>query len=224
MPVASNYEFLLKKVRELALKAGRDPNEIKLIAVTKTWPLEHVMPAYEAGCRLFGENRVDEALAKMEQAPNDLQWHLIGTLQSKKVNKTIGKFALIHAVDSVKLAEKISAASLREGVVTSILLQANTSLEESKHGLTPHEWKISFSQVKKLEGLSIQGFMTMAPLTDDETVIRECFSQLRRLRDEIQTSEKCKLPELSMGMSNDYPIAIEEGATILRIGSSIFGA
>ncbi|MGA8165564.1 MAG: YggS family pyridoxal phosphate-dependent enzyme [Waddliaceae bacterium] len=218
MSVADRYCHLLESIQEIALKCGRDPKEIALIAVTKGHSLDDVMPAYEAGCRDFGENRLQEGLGKIAEAPQDLHWHLIGTLQKKKVSKAIGPFALIHSVDTWELAQKISQQSEKRGVVTPVLLQANTSGEEAKHGLSSEGWKLIFDDVKKLPGIVVQGWMTMAPFVDDENLIGRTFSRLRELRDELQPTG-----HLSMGMTHDYPIAIAEGATLLRIGTAIFG-
>lgn len=211
-----NYNSILKEIQSLA------SHKVTLVTVSKKRPLDSILEAYHQGCRDFGENRVDEALDKIDKAPNDIRWHFIGTLQTKKVPKVIGKFSLIHSVDSFKLAEKISICSQNQGVKTPILLQANTSGESSKHGLTPSEWKECFTELLNCDGIVIQGLMTMAPFTDDEQVLRRCFRGLKALRDELQ--EKChySLEHLSMGMSNDYPIAIQEGATLVRIGTSIY--
>ena len=220
MGVAARYRALQEEIAELARVAGRSPSEITLVAVSKTYPLDHVLPAYETGCRDFGENRVQEALQKMEDGPPDLRWHLIGTLQENKVRKVIGRFALIHSVDSIKLAKRLAEVSSELGVETRVLLQVNSSGESTKHGWTEKALKNDFERVAGLAGLRVEGLMTMAPFTDDKERIRSCFRGLRRLRDTLDPS----LPHLSMGMTQDYPIAIEEGATILRIGSKLFGA
>ncbi|MCP5507310.1 MAG: YggS family pyridoxal phosphate-dependent enzyme [Chlamydiales bacterium] len=217
MTVFDQYHHLLKHIRDHAVQCGREPDEITLIGVTKNHPWEHVHPAYQAGCRDFGENKVQEALSKMEEAADDLRWHLIGTLQKNKVRKVIGKFALIHSVDSVDLAKKLSECSVEAGVTTAILLEVNSSGEASKHGFSLDEVEEAYQRVKMFPNLDVQGLMTMAPFTKDEHVIRSCFRSLRELRDAYG------FKHLSMGMSNDYPIAIEEGATLLRIGTQIFG-
>ncbi len=217
------YSKLIQDIREKAIQSGRNPQEITLIAVTKTHPWERVLPVYEAGCRQFGENRVQEALPKIEQAPSDSRWHLIGTLQKNKVRKVIGQFSLIHSVDSFDLAEKIASVSKELGVTTHILLQANTSMEETKHGFTIDEWRPYIPKILALPALSVDGLMTIGPNSDDKDKIRMSFTALRHFRDEIQAEYHVKLPHLSMGMSQDYPIAIEEGATLLRIGTLIFG-
>jgi pyridoxal phosphate enzyme (YggS family) len=188
------------------------PKNVKLVAVTKNVPVEDISLVYELGCRDFGENRVQDALPKIEELPPDIRWHFIGTLQKNKVKKVVGNFALIHSVDSVELAQEIS----KQGIDTSILLQVNTSGEESKQGFTEDEFRRDLAMIQKMPYIQVKGLMTMAPLTEDVDQIRMCFRRLRELRDELG------LKELSMGMSHDYKIAIEEGATIVRIGSAIF--
>jgi pyridoxal phosphate enzyme (YggS family) len=218
----SRYALLRSHVDSVAKQCGRNPSEITIVAVSKQQPWERAREAYDAGCRDFGENRVPEALEKQEKAPPDVNWHFIGTLQKNKVKKVVGKFALVHSVDRPELASYISSLSVEAGVATRLLLQANTSGELSKHGLAPEEWMSAFQEIKNLPNVHIEGLMTMAPLTDDETVISETFANLRMLRDEIQQKFDFRMPHLSMGMSQDYPIAIKEGATLLRIGSAIF--
>lgn len=185
----------------------------KLVVVTKNQPISKVLEVYQAGCRDFGENRIQEALLKIGEVPADVHWHFIGTLQKNKVNKAIGKFALIHSVDSYALAEKISQSG-----GAKILLQVNTSGEVSKHGLSIEEWRPSLESLFSLPNLQIEGLMTMAPLTEDTAIIRQTFRKLRLFAEEL------KLPELSMGMSHDFEIALEEGATLVRIGSALFNA
>lgn len=188
-----------------------------MIAVSKTYSVDAVREVYGAGCRDFGESRVQEALPKIELGASDLRWHLIGTLQANKVRKVVGKFCLIHAVDSLELARKISSCSQEMGIESQVLLQVNTSGETSKRGLSAGQWEPHLNEVMALPNLQVEGLMTMAPLTEDEQVVRECFRRLRQFRDQL------RLRHLSMGMSHDYPIAIEEGATLLRIGTVIFG-
>jgi len=225
MSVTDNYKKLLNEIQQEAINCGRDPSKITLLAVTKTHPLSHVMPAYDTGCRDFGENKVQEALQKIPEAPDDIRWHLIGTLQKNKVRKVIGKFHLIHSVDSLELAQKISQCSEEEGTATNVLLQVNASGEETKHGFTPGELQEGIAELIESKGIAIKGLMTMAPFVEDEIVIRDCFRKLRELRDNLQSKAggRAELNELSMGMTHDYSIAIEEGATILRIGTAIFG-
>lgn len=220
----NNYQLIQDEMAATAIKCGRNPTEITLVAVTKqvNWPTASIL--YDQGQRNFGENRVPDALQKQIEAPPNCRWHFIGNLQNNKVRKAIGKFSLIHSVDSLELAKKISEVSLEEGVVTPILLQANTSGEIAKNGLTSAQWKNCYSEILALKGISVEGLMTMAPLTDNENIIRDCFGNLRKLRGELKSmaNGQVLLQHLSMGMSNDYKIAIEEGATLLRIGTALF--
>lgn len=219
MTVYQSYCELKENIRQIAQKWGRNPDDITLVAVSKGYTWDVVQPAYEAGCRDFGESRLQEALTKMDQAPTDIRWHYIGPLQKNKVRKVVESFSLIHSVDSIELLQKISACSQELGVVTRLLLEANTSGESSKHGLSPEEWKVEYPKMIQLKGISIEGLMTMAPLVEDEAIIRHCFGRLYELREELFRSS---LPQLSMGMTHDYPIAIEKGATLLRIGTALF--
>jgi len=224
MSVGKNLKTLVDKIATAAEHSGRRPEDILLVAVSKGRSVEEVKEAYWAGCRDFGENRVQEALEKMEEAPSDIRWHFIGKLQKNKVNKVVGRFVLIHSVDSLELAARISRVSEEQGVKTAILLETNTSGEETKSGLTPEQWERVFSDVLALKGIEVDGLMTMAPLTEDESVIRRCFSELRLLRERLQQMAKNRadLSTLSMGMTNDFPVAIQEGATLIRIGTAIF--
>lgn len=213
-----NYQALLEEIAALARQSGRDPNEIGLVAVSKEVPLDKLKKTYADGCRDFAENRLPEALQKQEKLPSDISWHWIGRLQKNKVRIVVGHFALIHSVGSLELAEKIAAAG-----PARILVQANTSGEASKQGFTPDHLRASYNVLQKLPNIRIEGLMTMAPIEGD---VRGCFRRLRELRDELQqiTVSPHSMHHLSMGMSNDYPIAIEEGATLLRIGSRLFKA
>ena len=218
------YLEIKEHIAEAARAAGRDPAEIRLVAVTKGVPWEAASPLYEAGQRDFAESRLEEAEEKRRTAPKDCIWHLIGTLQRNKVRKAVGQFALIHSVDTFELAKKLSDTALELGHPCSILLQANTSGESSKHGLSPEEWRRCLEQLLKLPGISIQGLMTMAPLTEDKALIHGSFASLREFRNELAAyaSGMHPLKELSMGMSHDYVEAIQEGATLLRIGTALF--
>lgn len=220
-----NYLHVLENVEKIAKGVGRNPKDITTIAVSKTQPIERILEVYREGGRNFGENRVPEALEKQVIAPEDIHWHFIGNLQKNKVPKVVGRFVLIHSVDSFDLAKKISEVGEREGIVTPILLQVNTSGELSKHGLSPEEWEKEIEGLQKLSHVKIEGLMTMAPFTDDTGIIRKTFSKLRTFKETLlkQIDNKKDFRHLSMGMSHDYPIAIEEGATLLRIGTEIFG-
>lgn len=221
MDSAERYKKVCDDIVQTALAAGRDPAEITLIAVSKGHSWGHIQPVYDLGCRQLGESRTQEALPKMEEAPSDIQWHLIGSLQKNKVRKAVGHFILIHSVDSLELAEKISSCSLEKGIKTSILLEVNTSGETSKHGMTVACCRELFDTVCALPGIKVEGLMTLAPLTEDVGLVRSCFATLRHLREELTT--RYPLKHLSMGMSHDYRLAIAEGATLLRIGRLIFG-
>lgn len=218
------YRSVKDHVHALARQCGRNPDDISLIAVSKTRSIEEMMPIYQAGCRDFGESRVQESLEKIPLMPQDIRWHLIGSLQANKIKKVIGHFALIHSVDSIELAKKISEYSIDAHVITAILLQVNTSGEGTKHGFSPEAFIQQIREVFALEGIEVRGLMTMAPLTKDTNVIWQCFSLLRHLRDEVRRWDGVpdSFNDLSMGMSHDYPIAVEEGATLLRIGSALF--
>jgi PLP dependent protein len=191
-----------------------------LVAVTKSRTAQEVQELYDEGCRDFGENRVQELITKMESLPSDVRWHLIGTLQKNKIKKVIGKTHLIHSVDTIELAEAISKHSSAAGVVTQVLLQVNVSGEVTKHGFTQESLEEEIQRVVGLSGIVVQGLMTMAPHTDDAGVVRGIFAFLRALRDRCNTSleKKDEMYHLSMGMSNDYLIAIQEGATLVRVG------
>lgn len=203
--------FVSSLISELAQQ------NVTLIAVSKGRTVNQILSLYEQGVRDFGENRIDEALSKMKLLPKEIRWHFIGNLQRKKVPKIVGLFHLIHSVDSYELAVKLSTLDVPQ----SILLQANTSGEESKSGLTPDKWEECFQQVCELPNLKVEGLMTMAPRTSDERVIHNCFRGLKQLQQRLQTTA-CPLSMLSMGMSSDYRIAIEEGATHVRLGSALF--
>jgi PLP dependent protein len=218
--VKNNYFQILEKIAKVAKTSGRDPQEITLIAVTKNHTWEEILPLYEAGCRHFGENRLPEALTKIENAPQDIHWHFIGSLQKNKARKTAENFTLIHSVDSEELAIKISECKQN----TPILLQVNISGEATKHGFSEKSLLECFERLFSLPSLKIEGLMTMAPLTDNKEIIRQTFRGLRLLQEKLNTHvpKNKQLKTLSMGMSHDFELAIEEGATHLRIGSAIF--
>lgn len=223
--ISKAFKQLKINIARISEACGRNPEEIQLVAVSKTYPAELILEAYEAGCRDFGENRIQEVLQKIPLLPSDIRWHFIGTLQANKVNKGVGAFHLIHSVDSLELAYKISAVSQKREIVTPILLEVNTSGEENKHGLSKEVWLRCLKEIDQLPNIYLKGLMTMAPLTDDQDRIRDCFRSLRQLREafKIQLKNPAQFKELSMGMSHDYEIAIQEGATLLRIGTALFG-
>jgi pyridoxal phosphate enzyme (YggS family) len=220
-----NIKSIKSEIEKACVKVGRNPNEVKLLAVSKTFPVETIKEAYDAGQCLFGENRVQELCKKAPLLPSDIEWHLIGTLQRNKVKYIIEKVALIHSVDSFSLAREINKRALRKNLEVDILLQVNVAGEENKHGFTPEEVQSKVEEICKLPRIKIKGLMTMAPFTENSEKARPIFRQLRMLAESI---EKLQLPgvqmqELSMGMSNDFRVAVEEGATLVRVGSRIFG-
>ncbi len=188
----------------------------KLIIITKNQHVEKILPYYELGHRDFGENRHKEALEKIDQLPKDISWHFVGHLQSNKVKQVVGKFVLIHSVDSLKLMKKINSRAEDLEIKQNILLEVNVSRESSKYGFSPDRLIDALSASKVLENVNVIGLMTMAPLGANEKELREIFSSLKRMK------EKNRLRELSMGMSDDYPVAVSEGSTMVRIGRALF--
>jgi PLP dependent protein len=224
LKVAQNLAFVRKTIESTALKYKRDPKEITLVAVSKNASFDQVRAAYENGCKCFGESRMQDALEKIPFFPSEISWHFIGSLQKNKVSKAINHFALVHSVDSMELAKLIAEKSRLQNLCTSVLIQINTSQESTKHGFTAEMFKIIFSELWELKGIRIEGLMTIAPQSADQEKIKNSFVSLRLLRDELRTKMQDSkiLHHLSMGMSQDYPLAIAEGATLLRVGSAIF--
>ncbi|MBU8920547.1 MAG: YggS family pyridoxal phosphate-dependent enzyme [Bacteroidales bacterium] len=225
MSIKENFERVRDRVAAAAVGAGRTPEEITIIGVTKTHGPGTVVEAIKAGVTDVGENRVQEFLSKVDDVELDVRWHLIGHLQTNKVNKVIGRFAMIHSVDSLNLAEKLSNAGEKEGVLTDILLEVNTSGEESKFGLVPEETTEICERVSKLPAVNLKGLMTVGPWVDDTAVLSKAFSSLRLLAEKIDAVkiDNISMDHLSMGMTDDFEIAIAEGATMIRPGRVIFG-
>lgn len=221
---------LQEKIRHTALQARRDPATIQLVVVSKKQSVQAIQTLFDCGIRHFGESRIQEAEEKQRQLSQEIQWHLIGSLQTKKVPKAVGAYCLIHSVDSLELASKISNKSIERNLVTQVLLEVNTSGEATKHGLTPELLLEQFSSFIALPGICIRGLMTMAAAMhtgseEEQKRVRESFRLLAGLKKEIEANSPVALKdftELSMGMSQDFTIAIQEGATILRIGSLLF--
>jgi pyridoxal phosphate enzyme (YggS family) len=227
--IAANLDEVRGRIAAAAKRAGRAPEDVTLVAVSKTHPLEAIEVAYAAGQRDFGENRLHELWEKIEMAQarglDDIRWHFIGTIQSRKTKQVIGPIQLIHSVDRVKIANRLSRDAEEAGCVMKVLLEVNISGEESKHGFMPTQLIDTLPEMLALPGIDVWGLMTMAPFTDVETRLRDVFSELRRLRDQLNDQAPgARLQALSMGMTNDFEVAIEEGATLVRIGSAIFGA
>ena len=223
--MAANIDHVRSIIAESALRAGRAPGEVTLVAVSKTMPVELVQMAYNLGVTDFGENRVQEALPKIaEFHPQGLHWHMIGHLQSNKAGKVVSPFYCVHSVDSLHLAQALSRHAGEQEKVLSVLLQINMSGEASKEGMSLAEAIESARQIVALPHIQVDGLMTIAPLVEDPEQVRPVFRELRLLRDRLRTDiPQSSWPHLSMGMTGDYSIAIEEGATIVRIGRAIFG-
>jgi pyridoxal phosphate enzyme (YggS family) len=223
MSLADNLRTVLASIAAAATRAGREPGVVRLVAVTKTWPAETVREIVEAGQRALGENKVQELLGKVPELPAEVEWHLIGHLQQNKTRKILPHCALIHSIDSADLARQVSRLAGELGLTAKILLQVNVANDDAKFGFPVSEARASFGELIALPHLEIRGLMTVPPYDEDLEKVRPHFKRLRELRDELAAAHQCDLPELSMGMSHDFAIAIEEGATLVRIGSSIFG-
>lgn len=218
-----NLNIVKKNISNALNKTGRSLEEIKLVAVSKTKPVEIILEAYNLGLRDFGENKAQELKTKVAELPKDINWHFIGHLQTNKVKEVVQVAELIHSVDSIKIAGEINKRARTIEKVQNILIEVNTSEEDTKFGLS------SIEQVKEIalfcteaSNLNLCGLMTMAPFTDNKKILRDCFIKLREMKENLNYNG-FNLKELSMGMTNDYEIAIEEGATIVRIGTALFG-
>lgn len=207
-------------------RSGRNPEEVTLIAVSKTKPVEMLQEVYNEGIRDFGENYVQELADKIEIMPKDIRWHMIGHLQRNKVKYLVGKVACIHSVDSLRLAEVINESSIKLGVVTEIMAEVNIAGEESKFGFTRDEVFDFAEKVSTMEGVKLVGLMTSAPYVNDPEENRQYFREMKSLSVDINEKNinNINITELSMGMTNDYIVAVEEGATHVRVGTAIFGA
>lgn len=224
--IKENLAVVRENVKNSIEKAGRNPEDVTLIAVSKTKPITHLFEAYEDGVRDFGENKVQELMDKYELMPKDVRFHMIGHLQKNKVKYLIGKAYLIHGVDSFELAQVIQKESVKANVITNILVEVNVAREETKFGIFP---EVAVNLVKKISELSnvrIKGLMTIAPYVDNPEDNRQHFVALRQLGIDInnQNIDNVFIGTYSMGMTGDYQVAIEEGATMVRVGTGIFGA
>lgn len=222
--IADNLTRIREKIALHSEKSGRNPDEIKIIAVTKYFGIDTIESAVSAGLKDFGENKAQELNLKYEKLGNKVTWHFIGTLQKNKVKYVVKAAEYIHSVDSAGLADEINSGAAKLNKVQKIFLEVNTSSEESKSGLLTEDDVFKLSDYcRSKENLDLIGLMTMAPFTDDEKLIRQSFSSLRSMKEKLNKNGFNKITRLSMGMTNDYEIAVEEGATMLRIGSAIFG-
>ena len=223
--VQNNLEIVEQKIQAACQRAGRDRSEVTLIAVSKTKPVSMIREAMYCGLHVFGENKVQELCDKYEELPKDLQWHMIGHLQRNKVKYLIGKTALIHSVDSLRLAQAVQEEAAKKGAVMDILLEVNAAEEESKFGLAVEEVLPLVRQIAPFPNLRVKGLMTVAPFVQDPEENRKYFRTLKQLAVDINDKniDNVHVNILSMGMTNDYEVAIEEGATMVRIGTGIFG-
>ena len=223
--IADNIRSVETRIKNACERAGRNRDDVTLICVTKTMPVEDLRQAYEAGQRCFGENRVQEINDKFPRLPDDIKWHMIGHLQTNKVRYLMDKAVMIHSVDSAHLARAISKEAVKAGRVMDILLEVNAAGEESKFGLSREEVLPLVKDIASLPGIHICGLMTVAPFTDDPETNRVFFRNLRELAVDIdrQSIDNVSMAVLSMGMTGDFEVAIEEGATHIRVGTAIFG-
>lgn len=223
--IRENIQYVKQQIEAACGRSGRDASEVTLIAVSKTKPVSMLMEAYEAGARDFGENRVQELLDKMPQMPDDVRWHMIGHLQRNKVKYIIGKTALIHSVDSVRLAEEISREAVKRGLTADILVEVNVAGEESKFGAGAAEAESLVAEIAGLPGIAVKGLMTVAPFVENAEENRKYFQRLKQLSVDIKRKnvDNVSIDILSMGMTGDYTVAVEEGATCVRVGTGIFG-
>jgi len=224
--IESNLGSVRTRIASAARRGGRDPDDILLVAVTKTVGLQEILYAADLGVEVIGENRVREALAKHGRVGDRVKWHMVGHLQRRKVRDAVRIFDYIHSVDGLALAEEIDRRCAAAGKTMPILFEVNVSGEETKFGLAPDETLSVIQQASVLEHIRIEGLMTMAPLLPDPEEARPCFRELARLAESLEREDipNVTMKHLSMGMTNDFAVAIEEGSTMVRVGTAIFGA
>jgi len=225
--VSERLERVRERINEACGRVGRDPAEVRIVAVTKGHPAEVIREALAAGLNIIGENRVQEAETKFaelaDEVGNKAEWHLVGHLQRNKVRKALAMFSMIHSLDSLRLALEVEKEGAKTQKLTPCLIEVNTSGEASKFGVSPNEVAGLVAEVLKCEHIKLIGLMTVGPLSEDKERIRRSFAMLRELRDRAENVFGCYLPHLSMGMSDDFEIAVEEGATMVRLGRVLFG-
>ena len=223
--ISENINDVKNKIEKICIKANRSPDEVTLIAVSKTKPIEMLEAAYQSGIRDFGENKVQELQEKIPQMPKDVKWHMIGHLQTNKVKYIVDKVYMIHSVDSLRLAEEISKEAVKKNVIVKILIEVNVAEEESKFGVSVEETRDLVRRVAILPGVKIEGLMTIAPYVENDSENRVYFNNLKQLSVDInkENIDNVSMRVLSMGMTGDYLVAIEEGATYVRVGTGIFG-
>ena len=223
--LSDNLHEVQENIRKACERSGRNPEDVTLIAVSKTKPVSDIEQIYAAGIREFGENKVQEMNDKQKVLPGDINWHMIGHLQRNKVKYIVDNVAMIHSVDSVRLAEEISKEAVKKNVTVDILVEVNVAKEESKFGLYTEDVRQFVEQISKLPGINIKGLMTSAPFVDNPEDNRQYFKKLKDLSVDINAKniDNVYMDFLSMGMTNDYVVAVEEGATHVRVGTAIFG-
>ncbi len=234
--IPENMRAVLAKLEAAAKRAGREPSSVRLVAVTKTVSAAEALEAAAAGAAILGENRVQEALSKMREMDTlkaggaggagrgaEIEWHLIGSLQKNKARQAVGVFKLIHSLDSLDLAREIDRQAAKRGIIQKALVEINIASEETKRGIRPEEAPGFMKEASRLENLKITGLMCVPPITEDPESSRPYFKEMNRLAAEL-TLEGFEMTELSMGMTQDYEVAAEEGATLVRVGTAIFGA
>ncbi len=224
--IKENLKNVHERIKEACERSGRDISEVTLISVSKTKPLPDLKEAYECGERYFGENKVQEINEKYPEMPSDVHWHMIGHLQRNKVKYIVDKVELIHSVDSLRLAEAISSEAVKKGCEVNILVEVNVAEEDSKFGTTPEEAASLIKEIASLPGIHVKGLMTIAPYVEVPEENRTIFRALKKLSVDIekQNIDNISMEVLSMGMTGDFEVAIEEGATMIRVGTAIFGA
>ncbi|MBD5396383.1 MAG: YggS family pyridoxal phosphate-dependent enzyme [Lachnospiraceae bacterium] len=223
--IAENLRVVRSKIENACSQSERKPEDVTLIAVSKTKPVKMLKEAYDQGCRHFGENKVQELIDKYDVLPDDIKWHMIGHLQRNKVKYIVDKVYMIHSVDSLRLAEEISREALKKNVTVSILIEVNVAGEDTKFGVSPLETEELVRKIAVLPGIAIKGLMTIAPYVDDPEDNRQYFAALKQLSVDISKKniDNVNMNVLSMGMTGDYAVAIEEGAVFVRVGTGIFG-
>lgn len=226
MTIRENMRAVEDRIAAACQEARRKPEDVTLIAVSKTKPVEMLREAYECGCRDFGENKVQELLDKYEVMPRDIRWHMIGHLQRNKVKYIVDKVYLIHSVDSLRLAEEISKEAGKKNVCVNILVEVNVANEETKFGTTCEDAKQLVQDIAKLPNICVKGLMTIAPFVENAEKNRPFFSKLKKISVDImgENIDNITMENLSMGMTGDYEVAVSEGATCVRVGTGIFGA
>lgn len=224
--IKENLAKVRKNIEDACKKVERDVSEVTLITVSKTKPLSDLRIAYEEGSRDFGENKVQELVSKIDEMPSDVKWHLIGHLQRNKVKYIAGKVAMIHSVDSYRLAEEINVQAKKNSCVIPILIEINIAGEDTKFGIKPEEAEELIREISELENVKVSGLMTIAPNVANPEENRAYFKAMKDLFVDISTKniDNVEMKVLSMGMTNDYTVAVEEGATMIRVGTGIFGA